>query len=492
MANDSLQKRRLSWPEAHALAVFLILCFYLICPLAPLRWADLYHSYGKVLIISVSALYFYKMRLRGCLEAKLVILYAIWMFVTRLLNTDYYLQNELDLVLSRVLCCVVLPAGLLLDADGRRRLLDAVAVVFCAFFFVSALLGLFCCITGSYVYLPPEDACFGIDLYWYYKYMNFLCLFSTNRTISSVWLYLAWCLTAYLFFRCHSKSLRIVLSLVWIVFFVAIALSFTRTIKFALSISVAMLVLLLCMKPLADKRLALRLPLFATIIVLSLLLSYGAQELVKGGVSLVSSKIVYSMDRSEGGLVHYHPLEDDTGTQRGVDFSDPRSTKESLSNISNRSEIYATFLPTLREDPARIVRGCYSSKVMDIPHKYTSVAFWHMHNFLLQVFMLTGLPGFLLVFAFTVLLVRRMILLFFSSRASLSDKLLTLPLTGLLLYSMFETLIFTDSADYRAMTTDIRELMFFLLAGLVLARSYELYPACRHGRQASGAPLINE
>lgn len=480
MANDSLLKRRPSWPEAHAFAVFIILCFYLVCPLAPLRWADLYNSYGKVLIISVSALYFYKMRLRGCLEAKLVIFYAVWMFLTRLLNTDYYLQNELDLVLSRVLCCVVLPAGLLLGADSRRRLLGAVSVVFCGFFLVAALLGIFCCVTGSYIYIPPENACFGIDTYWYYKYINFLCMFSTNRTISAVWLYIAWCLTAYQFFRCRSKSLRVALSLVWAVFFIAISLSFTRTIKLALSLSISMLVLLLCIKPMAKKHLAVKVPLLALIMALSLLLSYGAQELAKDGAALVSSKLVYSMQRHDGGLIHYHPLEDEIGAESGVDFSDPRSTKESLSNISNRGEIYATFIPTLREDPARILRGCYSSKVMDIPHKYTSVAFWHMHNFLLQVFMLTGLPGFLLVLAFTVLLVRRMILLFFSPRASLPDKLLTLPLTGLLFYSMFETLIFTDSADYRAMTTDIRELMFFFLAGLVLACSYEASPVRRN------------
>ena len=38
-----------------------------------------------------------------------------------------------------------------------------------------------------------------------------------------------------------------------------------------------------------------------------------------------------------------------------------------------------------------------------------------------------------------------------------------------------ETVIFTASADERALT-DFRELFFFLLAGVVLAWSYELEP----------------
>ena len=40
---------------------------------------------------------------------------------------------------------------------------------------------------------------------------------------------------------------------------------------------------------------------------------------------------------------------------------------------------------------------------------------------------------------------------------------------------MFEIVIFTASADERALT-DFRELCFFLLAGVVLAYSYELAP----------------
>ena len=47
--------------------------FYMVCPVAPLRWADLYASYGKTFIIAFAAIYFFRARMDGVLEIKLVI-----------------------------------------------------------------------------------------------------------------------------------------------------------------------------------------------------------------------------------------------------------------------------------------------------------------------------------------------------------------------------------------------------------------------------------
>ena len=106
--------------------------------------------------------------------------------------------------------------------------------------------------------------------------------------------------------------------------------------------------------------------------------------------------------------------------------------------------------------------------------------YFHMHNLWLQVLMLTGLPGLLLVLAFCVLLIWRMLRLFFSQDpgTDIAVKILTFPLTGVMIYGMFETILFTQCADDRA-NTDFRELFFFLLAGIVLAYSYELAPRNR-------------
>ena len=132
----------------------------------------------------------------------------------------------------------------------------------------------------------------------------------------------------------------------------------------------------------------------------------------------------------------------------------------------------------------RIFIGKYSGKIMQIPHKYMDYTYFHMHNYLLQTFMLTGILGFLIVLVFSVLLVRRTVMLFFSKHpdATLAVKSLTLPITGFFIYAMFEVLMFTGSADERSLTTDIRELSFFLLAGIVLGYAYELAPGKRKSK----------
>ena len=131
-----------TWRRFLAFGAGAMVLFYMLVPVAPLRWHDLYLSYGKTAIVALAAIYFFRARLDGVKEVKLVIWYAIWMFLTRLFNTDLYLQNELDLIISRVLCCVVLPAGLILEEKERRVLLDAVIAVAGAFYFVTALVGL--------------------------------------------------------------------------------------------------------------------------------------------------------------------------------------------------------------------------------------------------------------------------------------------------------------------------------------------------------------
>ena len=83
----------------------------------------------------------------------------------------------------------------------------------------------------------------------------------------------------------------------------------------------------------------------------------------------------------------------------------------------------------------------------------------------------------MLVLWFSVLVVIRAVRLFFTQnpRATTAVKTLTLPVSGILLYGMLETVIFTASADERALT-DFRELFFFLITGVMLAYSYELAP----------------
>jgi len=455
------------------MAVALLL-FYMVCPVAPLRWNDLYNSYGKILIIAMAAIYFYKCGFKGCVELRLVIAYTIWLFVTRLLNTDLYLQNELDLVISRVLCCVILPVGMLLEPRERAALLDIVIAIAGAFYLVTALMGLYASVFGVYFYLPPEDVVFGIDNTFFANAFPYIVAWESNRTISAVWFYLGWCMMAYEFFHCNNKLWRIPIAMAWFIFHLTLAFCFCRSLMLAVCVNVGMLLILLGMKYIKAKKLAIKAIAIALLVVISLPITYKSFELLRSGTAAIYNSLDTKVERIADEFMAESFVD---GAKDGQSFDDSRDLKESVSNISNRGEIYASVIPTFKDDPLRLLIGKYSSKIMDIPNQYQSFPYFHMHNFLLQVLMLTGIIGFMLVLTFTVLMVIKMIRLFFSQHpeATMDVKILTLPLSGIFIYGMLEIILFTASADDRALT-DFRELCFFLIAGIFLAYYYQIFP----------------
>ena len=313
---------------------------------------------------------------------------------------------------------------------------------------------------------------FGIDNYYYGYSFYYIIAWETNRTISAVWFYLAWCMMAYEFFRCENKLWRIPITLAWLVFHLAIAFCFCRSIKLAVCANTVMLVVLWCLQKLRTRSKGLRTALIVVLAAASFLLSYKSFDLMTGAAEFVYNQLDTDIERTSDMFFGPNYLRRNEEYQT---FSDNRDMDYTVGKLSGRSAIYKSVIPALKAEPRRILIGKLSHKVMDYAHTVLDYPYFHIHNYLLQVLLLTGLPGFLLVLAFSVLLVIRCVRLFFSG-AALTEKLLVLPISGIFMYGMLETILFTDSADQRALT-DFRELFFFLLAGFVLAAYYEQFPA---------------
>lgn len=454
------------WTSFHTWAVFIIFCFFMLCPVAPYRWNDLYDFfYGRNFIIITLALFFFMGRLNHRLEVNLVIFYALWLMATRFLNGDHYLTREPDLILTKFLCAAMLALGPMLDKEGRRRFLNFFCAAVGIFYFVSGALAIVVDLLGTHIYLPPENVLFGLEEEWHLHYIN---VFNTNRTISSLWFYIAFCMMLYQFFACRNKLWRIPIAIAGLLFYVAISLAFSRTVKMICAVSVAMLAMLLALKYHPLKKLWQKAAVLVLCAALFLPLTLKSFDWTASLMTEVSSLLISETT--------------DGADAAGVDFSDNRDLGKDISNLSERKQIFASFIPSLKLSPRRIFVGCFSDKLMSIPNLFIDfpIPFLHMHNFLLETFMLTGLLGFLLVVFFCLRLLLRMLHLFFTSdqRVSLADKVLTIPLAGILLYGMFEVVIFTACSDRRA-PTDMRELSFFIIAGMVLACSYEVLPRLR-------------
>jgi hypothetical protein len=458
MKNQEYILTNAQWSKRQSVLTFIVFCMFMVCPVAPERWADMYSFYGKALVVAfiVLSCFGYRYKKPG-LAVWLMVLYALWVLVSRVLNSDLYMTHEPELVLAKLLCCAVFTSVYMADSDSRSKLLKAYAIVVGVFYFASGLLAIMVNLLDTYCYIPPEGVLFGLDEPWNLHFIN---VFNTNRTISALWFYISLSMMVYLFFACKNKLWRIPIVIAGVLFYIAIAMLFSRTVKMVTSVSAAMLVILLAYKYLPLKKLWQKAAVLVLCAALVIPLTFESFSWTNSLMSQVSSVMISETSGEE------------ESTTEGVDLSDGRSLSADISNLSERSQIYASFIPSLKTRPLTILIGNFSDKLMNIPNMFVDfpVPFTHMHNFLLEVFMLTGLPGFLLVVAFCLILAVNMVKLFFTEdkQVGLAAKVLTIPVTGILLYGMFEIVIFTECADQRA-PTDMRELSFFILAAAVLA-----------------------
>lgn len=479
------------WPLLHAIAAVALLLYYMLFPVAPLHGLELYATYGKLLIAAVTAVYFYRRGFRGCVELGLVTVFVLWVLISRLLNGDFYLRYDVETVYGAAVLLIAFSAGLLLDAAGRAKLLNWVSALFCGFYTLLAAAGIFVFLTYTYIHLPPENAWITINDYYGGGSLVALQLLY-HRNIASAWLYVALFLLIYQFFNCQSRLWRIPITLSALIDFVALGLCRCRTVQVAAAISLAMLAMLLVLKYVHPRKKLAYVPLLALTLAGVTVLGYKGFDLAAQGVSSLSRLTAPAfiqtymasddqLDPEYFGIIlevaeQYENRSDagengagETGAEETFGYSDDRDFLSDASTMTGRSSIWRTVIPAVQQRPQTLLSGQLSRDVLTVPLQYMP-GIMHMHSSPIQTLLLTGLPGLLLAASVMALLILRLIRVFFSARPQLSlpVKLLTVPLTGLMVYSMMESFLFTSS--------DARSFIFFLLAGAVLGYYYDAYP----------------
>ena len=131
---------------------------------------------------------------------------------------------------------------------------------------------------------------------------------------------------------------------------------------------------------------------------------------------------------------------------------------------------------SLRQEPSRLIKGCLRENLMTITNAEIDENYGDFHNSFVTVLVLMGIPGLVLALAFMILLAVRAAVLFFSDdpRADAAVKTLIAILPPIYLHNLLESSIFV--------TMDFRSLSFFLVAGAVLAYSYEICPPKRKAK----------
>ena len=484
---------KISRRQLLAFAVFAILIYHLLRYVHPDIWGEIYSVYYMFLVPALIAVYFAYKRLEGPVELKLFVFYWIWIFVSRLLNGDFYLTHDGDMVLNIGLSCVMMAVCLLLDGKERQRFLDGLSIAAGGFYSLLSVCGLYAVLYQKELYNPLTGG--SLCNFWYYDGLSRLQLLGKHANETAVWFFLGFFLLIYLFFRHKSLLWRIPIVAAAAMNYINLCMTFSRSNMVAFSVCFSLLLAMVILRRLSAAKMGRQLLATMGLLLVLLPLSYKSFDITAEIVGRAATELAAVKQQAaeqiddatqqtaavqpeaEAEIEAAEQIDDATSQTAAVQpeagaeivatpapaiqpaYSDKRGFSD-----TGRFTIYRAIIPTMQQEPLRLVRGCLCMDVMKIAHQYLINKDPHFHNTFLQVLCITGLPGLLLILALCAVLAMRIIRLLFSA-APLEIKVLTLILIGLFIYNMLEVSLFV-AADTRAFVA-------YILAGAVIAYDKE-------------------
>lgn len=452
-----------------AFAVFAVFIYHLLRYVHPDIWGEIYSVYYMFLVPALIAVYFAYKRLEGPVELKLFIFYWIWIFVSRLLNGDLYLTHDGDMVLNMGLACVMMAVCLLLDGKERQRFLDGISIAAGGFYSLLSVCGLYAVLYQKELYNPLTGG--SLCGFWHYDGLSRLQLLGKHANETAVWFFLGFFLLMYLFFRHKSLLWRIPIVAAAAMNYINLCMTFSRSNMVAFAVCFSLLLAMVILRRMSAAKMGRQLLATMGLLLILLPLSYKSFDITAGIIGRAATELAVAEQQPAEQIDDANPQtaagqpEAGAGTvATPAPATQPAYTDKRGFSDTGRFTIYRAMIPTMQQEPLRLVRGCLCMDVMKIAHQYLINKDPHFHNTFLQVLCITGIPGLLLILALCVLLAIRIIRLFFSA-ATLEIKVLTLVLIGLFLYNMLEVSLFV-AADTRAFVA-------YILAGAVIAYDKE-------------------
>lgn len=468
------------WTVIFLFCVSLMFAAFMVKQINSYLWDTLYATVFVAAFPILAAFFLYFGGLKLGAEVKLLFAFWVWFLISRILNGSEAFTNEFATWVGFGMFFVTCAAGLMASAEQRRRLLNWVGGIACGYYTALAVTSVVCAVMRISILNPiTQGQICAMHNFGFYR----LIVLDNNPNIGALWFFEVFFLLVYFFFSCRKKLWRIPIVFAAAANYFAMMLTYCRSIKIGFSVCIAMLTMLLAMRYLPLKKHWQKAATVVLATVLFIPLAYksfdgadyifnSAREAVAAAENESSTEPVEVATPAPSTLsATMTPVSNNAEATPETDaYGDTRDLGKSILSLSNRVPIYESAFITLKEEPIRLLRGCYWEDIMSIAKPMLKQHNVHFHNFLLQTLIYTGLVGFMLALAYCVLLVVRMVRYFFSEdeRAGFSEKLLTLPLTGIMLHSMLEPILFN--------AVDFGSLAFFLIAGVFLGYSHELHP----------------
>lgn len=449
-----------------ALAAFYLLTNMLV-PTTMGFMKPLHFGMRKYLLIAMVLLYLYICRFEYSKELWIAGAYWAWLIVSRLLiNGVGSLKADKGMMTEKVFYILLLGVGQIQNREERLRFMDIISTEIALFTTVCSVIGLWCCIIRKTLYTNSgKILCNLIEI-------KRIGIFGVNPNICGMWFLLGLILLMYLFFRYKKQRWLIVPAAV--IHYFAVGLAYSRNVQLAFASCSAFLIVM-GIRPIMSKlTVRVRACLLAAVFVASVPVAYKSFSLTQMVIGVVS-ETAYTIS---GGAVGYsdnaqmqetavpktdgsekaQAISDDGETEKTdstvytADFSDHRGLRD-----SGRIEIWLTVIDTIKAEPMRLLRGCENDHVMDYSNPLLPRDYFHYHSSPIQIFMTSGIPGFLIAAALMLMICIKALKLFLSNKAEMSEKMLVMVVFSTVQYSLLEYM-----TDYFLAT-----LTFFLVAGIV-------------------------
>lgn len=452
-------------------AILATLLYYV----SPERVSALQQGYVQPLVFAATTIFLFCYHRDLKWELKLMFFFATWVVITRVLNGDHYLQAEFSSVNAVILSSfVLLPLAFILSESQRKRAMELFSVLVGSILSLIAWIAVIAAMRGKPFINPIAGNILGINGTYSGPYR--LNIFDIHPNMSALLFFIAMNLMLYLICVSKHKFWYVPAAIACVGLYLAIALTLSRTVMIACSTSAALLVLLLGIRWLKLSSKAEKAIILAALMLVVAVGTYFSFSVALKAMTSIATHantgVIEAADENVESAENVKPK------QSVSMFVDTRDQAKDFQTFTGRTDIWSTFLPTLKDSPKKIFIGSAADDLIRFQEHMLGRKLVHMHNVFLQTFLYAGFPGFLMTAAFLALLLVRAVRLFFCTApdVTIAMKIPILAVSGLLLCSMVEHCIFATSKQ--------SSLIFFLLAGFVLADSYRYCPFKRDEREA--------
>lgn len=463
------------WLKAFRVTVFCIFLFYTFLLFSTLYVGSLYRYVYKLSAIVLVFTYILFRRLRDGIEFKLLFAYCVWLVAVRIYDGGLFVEGTKDYIVNQGVIMPLLGFALLIPAEKRLKWLDVMAIIYCAAYTVIGIICIYGVINQVEIMNPLED---GI-LLCRIANGNRLYVFSNSCNAAGAWYAMACAFLAYLFFRYRKLPARVFIVLAFIVCYLVIALTYSRSCMLSFSISLAMVIAVAIQHHFKIRKTAHKAIALVLVMCICAPLAYKS---FTATTNLVNKVTIAVLEERRDKLLAEADSSEASAEAEQIEETVERveTTGEELNNrgsdSSGRTKLWYAALISLRDDPARIITGSINSMEVtnriameELPEGFTtSHELPHHHNSYLELLMYGGLPGFLLMMAVLVIIVLKSVRLFFTENegATPTIKSLIAIVAGIMVYNMFET---SFIHKYYMCTA-----VYFIVAGYILAYEKEL------------------